>query len=81
MDFINNYIYRLQDQSAYFPPWFPTESYKAYQSATWSLVGLVVLLIIAILIILLVVWWKSKQSGDQVTLKKRRDEEDPLNRS
>ena len=81
MDFINNYIYRLQDQSAYFPPWFPTESYKAYQSATWSLVGLVILLIIAIIVILLVVWCKSRQSGDQVTLKKRSPEENPLNRT
>lgn len=80
MDFNNNYIYKLQDLATFFPPYFPSEQYKAYQQATWSLVAVVVLIIlIAIIIIVILVVRNRNQQGDgQVTLKRRHGEDAPL---
>lgn len=74
VDFINNYIYQLQDQSAFFPPYFPTDKYKAFESATWSLVGVIILLLIIIAVIGLVLYLRNRNKNNDEDSRRRRNE-------
>lgn len=83
MDFINRFIYKLQDIATNFPPYFPVEEYKAYQQATWSLVALVIIVIIIAIVIIVVLVLRNRKNDDdegtgEVTLKTRSDEQSPL---
>lgn len=79
-DFINDFLFKLIEESKIFPPYFPVEGYKAYQTATWSLVGVIILLVVLVVFAGAILFMRSKSDtgNEQVRLKRRRDETDPL---
>ncbi|XP_027202264.2 esterase-5B-like [Dermatophagoides pteronyssinus] len=87
VDFINNFIYKLQDSAVIFPPYFPQQEFKSYQQATWSLLGvLIFILIIAIILAIILIVRKRREhqedkeqyrhdsSPTQVKVKQRFDD-------
>ncbi|XP_017489959.1 PREDICTED: venom carboxylesterase-6-like [Rhagoletis zephyria] len=80
-DFLNDFLAQLIEKSKIFPPYFPIEEYKSYQTATWSLVGVVILVVVLVVIAGAILFLRKKDNGpsEQVRLKRRRDESDPLN--
>lgn len=80
-DFQNDFMFQLIEKSKIFPPYFPVEDYKAYQTATWSLVGVVIIIVVLVVLIGAVLFLRKKDGSDNagVRLKRRRDEADPLN--
>lgn len=80
LDFINDYIYKLQDEAVLFPPYFPQQEYKSYQQATWTLAGvLILMLIIAVILAIILISRKRKEhnemKNEQVRLKTRYNDE------
>ncbi|KAH7637583.1 lipase-like protein [Dermatophagoides farinae] len=66
VDFINNFIYKLQDTAVIFPPYFPQQEYKSYQQATWSLLGvLIFILIIAIILAIILIVRKRREHQEE----------------
>ena len=78
-DFINDFLTKLIEESKIFPPYFPVENYQAYQTATWSLLGVIILLIVLVVFAGAILFMRGRDgTNDQVRLKRRRDETDPL---
>lgn len=73
VDFINDYIYMLQDQAVFFPPYFPKEEYKAYQTATWSLLGVLILLIVIALILCVVVYLRRGSETEDEGVERNKE--------
>ena len=78
-DFMNDFLYKLIEESKIYPPYFPAEEFQGYQTATWTLVGVIILLVIIIVIAGAILFLRKKEDSDsEVRLKRRRDEVEPL---